>query len=379
MAFRGGRYPARVKMKTSTTSSVPKKTGKSKMSSRLKNAAKIARKGAEFTETIANEPVETLVGLAFSLAKAMKQPTGTNGLSLMPTSARERSVSSDATGDVSTSATLYAYRPPRKRKPEGQITYIQKATTTVQTTSNDDTQTISDINVVDATPVLSNSTTEPYSRLTIKNCFDEYLKSRLQIDSTTFYESQIQQTSIHVQSITSELMVKNNLNQIALVDIYELVPQHVLGPSTYSSQTYATGYMSPTWAFTNGLVDTIEPEDNLISTIPNAKPTNSSSWYRTWKVLKKVRVNMSAGSLHRHKSCISVNKTVTYPEMAQFSTSGGKFAGWNPVYMVIQKGGPTFSATTAQATDITLSCDMEMKYTASAQEQARVIVYDQTL
>lgn len=380
MAFRGGRYPARVKMKTSTTSSVPKKTGKSKMSSRLKNAAKIARKGAEFTETIANEPAETLLGVAYSLAKAMKQPVGTNGLSLMPTAAKERSVNSDATGDVSTSATLYAYRPPRKRKSEGQITYIQKATTTVQTTSNDDTQTISDINVVDATPVLSNSATEPYSRLTIKNCFDEYLKLRFQTDSSSAQpEAKVQQTSVHIQSITSELMVKNNLNQIALVDIYELVPQHVLGPSTYSSQTYAEGYMSPTWAFTNGLIDSIDLGDNLISTIPNAKPTNSSLWYRTWKVLKKVRVNMSAGSLHRHKSCISVNKTVTYPEMAQFSTDGGKFAGWNPVYMVIQRGGPTFSATTAQATDITFSCDMEMKYTASAQEQARVIVYDQTL
>jgi len=347
------------------------------VSKTLNRVSRIAKKGAEFTETMANEPLDAVAAAAAKLSKSMKTPIGNLGLSLMPASAKERSVSGGATGDVTTSATLYAFRPPRKRNREGEITYIQKATTTFDKTTGQNLQSVFDINVLDAEPVLSNSTTNPYSRLTIRKCFNEYLKAQVEDDSQT-YELKKQQTSIHVKSISNELLVKNNSNDIALVDIYELVPQHTLGPSTYNSDTYAVGYMSPTWTFSAGLADTLMLEDTSLTSTVNAKPTDSSLWYRSWKVLKKVRVNLTGGSLHRHKSSIAVNKTVTYPESAQFSTSGGKFAGWNPTYMVVQKGAPS-GANTAIAADVTYSCSMELRYTASAQEQARVIVYDSTV
>ena len=346
------------------------------VSKTLNRVSRIAKKGAEFTETMANEPLDAVISAATKLSGSMKTPIGTLGLSLMPTSAKERSVSGAASGDVTTSATLYAFRPPRKRNREGEITYLQKAVTTFQRTSTTDTVVVSDINILDAEPVSGNSATDPYSRLTIRDCFDEYLKAQVEDDSST-YELKKQQTSIHVKSVSNELMIRNNSSQMALVDVYELVPQHTLGPSTYSSQTYATGYMSPTWTYANGLADTLMLEDQLLGSDIAAKPTDSSLWTRSWKVIKKVRLNLTANSLHRHKSSIAVNKTVTYPESAQFSTSGGKFAGWNPTYMVVQKGGPTGLAG-ATASDITYTCNMELRYTASAQEQARVIVYDAT-
>jgi hypothetical protein len=350
--------------------------GKRSIKKTLNNVAKAARKGAEFTETLANEPLDTVAMTALRLSGALKQPIGFNGLSLMPSAAKERSVSGAATGDVTTSATMYAFRPPRKRYREGEITYVQKAETTYQRTSLANIVAVGDINVLDAEPVLNNAATSPYSRLTIRKCFDEYLKSQVE-DETSTYELKKQQTSIHVKSVSSELMVKNNSNDMALVDVYELVPQHALGPSTYSLQRYATGYMSPTWTYLSGLDDALMLEDPLEISDTAAKPMNSTLWNRTWKVIKKVRLNLTANSLHRHKSSIAVNKTVSYPEAAQFSSSGGKFAGWNPTYMVVQKGGPT-GTSTAAATDITYTCNMELKYTASTQEQAKVIVYDST-
>jgi hypothetical protein len=345
----------------------------------LNNVAKSARIGAEFAETMANEPLDAVITAASKLSSAMKTPVGSLGLSLMPSTAKERSIPGGAIGDVTTSTTLYAFRPPRKRNRQGEITYIQKATTTFETASGANQATSRDVNILDATPVSANSATNPYSRMSIRKAFDQYLTAQVETDiSPTAYRLKEQQTSIHVKNVASELLIKNNSSNITLVDIYELVPQHTLGPSAFSSQTYAVGYMSPTWAYANGIADTLMLEDSIGYTNIAAKPTDSSLWYRTWRVIKKVRVNLTGNSLHRHKSCIAVNKTVTYPEMAQFSTSGGKFHGWNPTYMLVQKGAPT-GDNTASSTTLTVSCNMEMRYTASAQEQARVIVYDDAI
>lgn len=345
------------------------------VSNTLNRVSRAAKKGAQFTETIANEPLDAVKILANKMSSSMKSPIGATGLSLMPSSAKERSVSGTAAGDVTTSATVYAYRPPRKRsRREGEITYIQKSTATMTNATDADKQTVMDINVLDAEPVSNNSATNPYSKLTVRKCFDDYLKAQVK-DTDSTYELKKQQTSIHVKNVSSELLIKNNASTICMVDVYELVPQHTLGPSNYSSRTYAEGYMSPTWTFAAGLSDVLELGDDIVASNISAKPTDSSIWTRSWKVIKKVRVNLTANSLHRHKSCLAVNKTVTYPESAQYSTSGGKFAGWNPVYMVVQKGAPD-GTDTATTSDVTYSTYMEMTYTASAQEQARVIVYD---
>ena len=376
MAYRA-RFPAR-NMKSRVrpqTAPVGKKAKTIKRT--LNNVAKSARIGAEFAETMANEPLDAVITAASKLSSAMKTPVGNLGLSLMPSTAKERSIPGGAAGDVTTSTTMYAFRPPRKRNRQGEITYIQKATTTFESASAANQAISRDVNILDATPVAANSETNPYSRMSIRKAFDQYLTAEVEAD-TASYSLKEQQTSIHVKNVASELLIKNNSSNITLVDIYELVPQHTLGPSVFSSQTYAEGYMSPTWSYANGLADTLKLEDGIGYTNVAAKPMDSSLWYRTWRVIKKVRVSLTSNSLHRHKSCIAVNKTVTYPEMAQYSTSGGKFGGWNPVYMLVQKGAPN-AANSATSTTITVSCNMEMRYTASAQEQARVIVYDDAI
>lgn len=378
MAYRARRFPARNMKSRVRQQAAPVGNKATSIKKTLNNVARAARIGAEFTETMANEPLDAVITAATKLSSAMKTPVGSNGLSLMPSTAKDRSIPGGAVGDVTTSTTMYAFRPPRKRNREGEITYIQKATTTFESTSNTNLSVSRDLNILDATAVASNSATNPYSRMTIRKCFDQYLMSQVEDPASSEYSLKKQQTSIHVKNVASELLIKNNSSNITLVDIYELVPQHTLGPSTFSSQTYAEGYMSPTWTYAFGLTDTLQLDDGIGYTNIAAKPTDSSLWYRTWRVIKKVRVSLTGNSLHRHKSCIAVNKTVTYPEMAQFSTAGGKFGGWNPTYMLVQKGAPN-AENSATATDLTVSCNMEMRYTASAQEQARVIVYDSAL
>ena len=62
--------------------------------------------------------------------------------------------------------------------------------------------------------------------------------------------------------------------------------------------------------------------------------------------------------------------------MAQFTTRGGKFAGWNPTFMIVQQGVPTSAAQEGVASSITVRMNAQLNYEASAVEQARVIVFD---
>ena len=117
-------------------------------------------------------------------------------------------------------------------------------------------------------------------------------------------------------------------------------------------------------------------EDTLTSTTVGSKPTDSVNFSRTWNVVKHTKVNLTVGGTHIHKSAYAINKTVSYQEYAQFSTSGGKLAGWNPSYLIRFRGVPDASNSLAAAAGISVYCDMQLNYSGYMSEGARAIVFD---
>lgn len=348
-----------------------------KVKNTMDNIIDATEKAEQFREVLADKPIGQIASMAGKLAAMKKNPIGVVGLSLMPTEAREASVSGAATGDVTTSATLYMYRPPRKRSREGAINYAQKTNISWQQTSADNQQIVSDINILDAVPVLNNPDTDlKYSNLSIKKAFDNYLVTRTRSSQVGNLELLTQQASLHFKSLQADLMIFNNDTHPVFVDLYEVVPQHDLGPTTYSNEYAATGYMSPKWTWAEGLgSDTLELEDNIGASTIGSNPFDSTTFSRTWKIVKRLRLNIPAGATHRHKSVYEINKTVSYQQYAQVSTSGGKFAGWNPSYMLCQRGGPDASQM-ALASNISITSTMQLNYEAYPDTQAKVIVYD---
>ena len=334
-------------------------------------------KAEKFRETLADKPISAIAQTASKLAKVKKSPIGVTGLSLMPTMAKEASINNVAMHGITSSATMYMYRPPRKRDEGGIINYQMKTLCESRFTTSADSQTIEDINILDAEPVLNNpDTNAKYSNLTVRKAFDNLLLSRQRVDSDgSTYDLKEEQTSIHFKSLTSELVLTNNLGDTAMIDIYELVPQHDLGPTTYASESRATGYMSPRWTYESGLADALQLEDGIGGAQVAGNPFNSANFSRTWKVVKRLRINLAAYSTHRHKSVYQINKTISYQKMAQVSTQGGKFEGWNPTFLIQQRGVPK-GDNYACATDISYMGNYQLNYCASSQEQARVIVYD---
>lgn len=335
-------------------------------------------KGKEFVDNISQMPVKEVMTTAAKLAQSKKSPIGATGLNLLPKEARSVVSSTDAIGDFTSSASMFMYRPPRKSNRVGFTKYQLKTGATRTNSSLSNQVGTSDMNILDAIQVENNPDTDAkYSNLSVKEAFDNYLLAAgLKDTAGTSYDQKIQQTSIHVSSLQSELVITNNNNDTVMVDLYELVPQHTLGPSQYVNENQATGYMSPVWTWTQGLSDTVMVDDALSRSYFQANPFNSSLFSRTWKIVKQVRANISGGSTHRHKSAYMINKTVSYPEMAQFTTRGGKFAGWNPTFMIVQQGVPTSAAQEGVASSITVRMNAQLNYEASAVEQARVIVFD---
>ena len=333
----------------------------------------------DFREAIADKPIGAIAELAGKLAAFKKTPVGVTGLSLMPPGAREAVMNNVATNGVTSSATMYMYRPPRKRDESGILNYQMKTLCESRITTSSNLTNIEDMNILDAEPVLDNpDSNSKYSNLTIRKAFDKLLLSRQRQDTSgTTYDLKQEQTSIHFKTLNSELVLTNNSSDTAMIDIYELVPQHDLGPTTYESETRATGYMSPRWTVEQGMTtaNVLELEDNINALAVALNPFNSTTFSRTWKVVKRLRVNLAGYATHRHKSIYQINKTVSYQKMAQVSTSGGKFEGWNPTFFIQQKGVPKGDLF-ATASDVTYMGNFQLNYCASSQEQARVIIYD---
>lgn len=373
----------RTKLQRSRQKSASTRKGVENTVKTVVREASKARSGKEFRDAMAGLAIKRLLTMAQQATSKMKTPVGVTGLSLMPTDARDVTLNGSARGDVTSSMSLYGYRPPRKSN-LGEVKYCQK--TMVEQTINiaANAQGLFDIPILDAVPVKDNQVGDTkYSNLSVERAFDQALGGRYRkYVADQVYDPELEQTSMHFESLTNEVMFTNNGDQTMFLDIYELVPQHNLGPSTYYSAIKATGYMSPYYCFEQG----VENQTIITDDTPDVhqlafNPYNSTMFSRTWKQVKHVRVNLTGGSTHRHKSVYSINKTVNFHEMMQFGADGGKFAGWNPTLFCVMRGAPGLDPAgdvpkRAVPAKITYLSNMQLNYSANPTAQAKVIVYD---
>lgn len=330
---------------------------------------------------LADTPIPAVLAVATGLAHYLPTPKLVNGKNCNETGNRDVSIPGKASNDITTSASVYAFRPPRKREIEG-VNYIQKTRAFGLIAPSAGEQAVADISILDAVPVYQNDGgSAKYTNLSIKKSFDDFLIASNLPVHTGGHEDvlKLEQTSIHAKTLTCELTLTNGLSTAAVVDVYELLPKHTLGPTTYSSDQYSVGYMSPAWCFNVGLsTDTPQLGNTLSYTTLGAKPSSSATWSRTWNIVKRTRVTMTGNSSHIHKSAYAINKTVPYQEYAQFSTSGGKLSGWNPSYMLVVRGLPTDTGDTKASTACSISylADMQFNYSGHMSEGAKAIVFN---
>lgn len=313
------------------------------------------------------------------LEKTMKQPRGANGLALGPTRLEKysnQSLNSTAVGSSTYSNTFYAYRPKVELKSPRQR-YTQMTSILTNFTSTENRQGVGDVSLLDAVPVLNNPDSDSkYTNLSIKKAFDTVLRARM-YSGDSAVEQYLSNTTIHLDSVSGEFLLTNG-STAAEVTIYDCIPEYDLGPSTYSSESYSVGYMSPFWCWSQGLTtDTLELEDNLSAGRLGAKPSLSVTFARSWKVIKRTKIRMTADAVHKHNFVCGINKTIPYQKYAQCSPSGGKFGGFCPTSMFVVRGLPT---TTQQgpASLLNISANLELRYSSNLSQGTKAIVYDIT-
>lgn len=368
--------------KTGTMSKVYRATKKVARSKQVSEAAKLIKSQAEeaFREKLANVPVAELVSIATAATKGEKSPRGADGVNLNATSNRDVSIVGTAVGDFTTSSSMYMYRPHRKRTNMGAVNYVQKTRWTGEQAAAANQQVHWDVSVLDASPVENNPDSDTkYTNMSIKKAFDDFLLASTAGD-VGVSQLKIQQSSIHVKSLSCEVNITSKSTHNIILDIYEVVPKFSLGPTTYVNEKYASGSMSPSYGWLTGLSsETPQLEDTLAITTVGSKPSDSFRYLRTWNEVKHVKVNLTPGSTHIHKMAYAINKTVSYQEFQQFNDKGGKFAGWNPSLLFRLRGVPTANSNLADTASVAVFADMQLNYSGYMGEGGRAIVFDEKL
>jgi hypothetical protein len=314
------------------------------------------------------------------LEESMKQPKGSNGLALGPTKTLKfsnQSINSPAVGSSTYSNTFYAYRPKVALKSPRQR-YRQKTAILTNKTIAENQQQLIDISLLDAVPVLNNpDSNAKYTNLSIKTAFDNVLRAEM-TSGTTSVEQKLSNTSIHLDLVACEFLITNG-STAAEITIFDCVPQYDLGPTTYSNESYATGYMSPSWCWYQGLdaADTLFLNDQMTALDIGAKPTDSVTFSRAWKIIKRTTIRMTSDAVHKHNFVCGISKSIPYQRYAQASPSGGKFGGYCPTTMIMFRGLPT-STQQATSSEVNVSCNLEFRYSSNLNQNTQAIVYDST-
>lgn len=319
------------------------------------------------------------MALLDKMAKDHKIPIGANGLRVGPTKEKEfqeQKIDTKAVGASTYSNCYYMYRPKQTLK-SPRIQYRNKTSVSSVMGTSANQQNVMDLSVLHATPVLNNpASNAKYTNLNIKEAFDRVLRAEVKSD-TTQYDIPESNMTIHMHSVTAETLITNG-ETASEITIYDLVPQFDLGPSTYSSETLATGYMSPSWCWAQGLAsESLELKDSLTAYDLASKPSDSVTFSRTWQTIKKTRITMASNSVHKHNFMLGINKSVPYQKIAQASSSGTSFGGYCPTIMIVSRGLPT---STGQATTsvVYLSSNLEFRYSSNLNQSPQAIVYDTT-
>lgn len=347
---------------------VAKKTG-----STLLGAATTTLK-KELESQTGGKDIDALLKVTQKFAEKIKTPTGTLGRNL--NLVKMQLLDQPAVGGTTESTSMFSYRPKRSVKTTDTLNYKAVRNKKVDFINGDGFQAVGDRNLALLEPPLNDvlSSDTSYTNFSIRNEFDKMLLARIAAPGIAAGNTLKQTLVANYHSLASVMILKAPAEG-AIVEIYDLQPKFGIGPGTYQNEVYSLDHLSPYWCWKEGLDDAVFETQNLYDEITvGSDPLMSPTFRRTWNIIKKTTVRMTSNSIHRHRFVFNINKSVTYDEMAQASTSGGTVP-WLPSQMVVTRGYPT---STSLAAPVTVSIQQEstLSYSSRLGKTTDVIVYN---
>ena len=329
------------------------------------------------SDQVADQQLDSVARVVGKVAEKVKTPRGKRGRNLNKNKAEL--VDTQAVSATTESTSCFIYNPRRKSLP-GVIreTNFRNKKWNVTTTSGQ--QDILDVPLWLLEPPANDSLSNAngYTILSARDQFDRAVRARM-VTVTTAKDQVEQNLILKFGQLTSMLTI-NCGTKGGIVEIYDLQPKFGIGPGTFTEGATipTTDHISPYWCFSNGFTGSasIESLDNAEYYTVNADPMVSTTFRRTWNVIKKTTVRMTSNSVHRHRFVADINKSVTWDEMGQASPNGGT-APWLPAQMLIFKGYPT-AASLADAEEFVVQNTTTVKYSHILGGGTNVINYNST-
>lgn len=328
---------------------------------------------------ISTATINEIGTLVQETCEKLKTPTGVKGHNLNKD--KMQLLSGTAVGDTTETTCVFSYRPKKTRKMEDTIFYeaVRNKSFTFTTTAGK--QYVADRNLALLEPPGGDdiSTDTSYTNFSIRNEFDRMFQARLvqNTGGSTYAKDQLEQNMIaNFHQLHSTMIIKAPTSG-AIVEIYDLQPQFGIGPGTKQNEFQADDHISPQWCMKNGFannVGSLQTQAGYDFNVVGADPMDSSTFRRTYNVIKKTTVRMTKDSVHRHRLVFGINKSVTWDEMGQASPNGGT-APWLPTQMVIARGYPN-SGSLAESVELTIQQESMLKYSSRVGANTQVIVYN---
>ncbi len=347
---------------------VVKKAGEAMLDQVRKEVSTL--KNQELFEGLA---MPALVSAARGIALTKRSVPGKT-LPVFSNSNRKVVIPTVSSGTTSTSVYGFKYNEKPIPRKTGDLTNQVRKNSQYTLTSAANLQRTVDIPLLSCAD-LSDGGTNNYTSVTYESLFETAFNVAGQNPTIALNLTARDQNRIILDRFESTLKVSNPTASAVEVTIYDLLPKRDVPLGTYVDRSYALGLQSPTYVWSSGLTNQVETESTFDITVLGAQPTNVLKFNTFWKVMKRTKIELSAGSTHIHRGCSILNTLFNYYD---YSEVRGLRAMLCPTQMITISGMPTATELAASAT-INYSSECVLYGRSSVNDNITVRSYDSSI
>lgn len=277
-----------------------------------------------------------------------------------------------STGTTSTSVYGYKYNDKPIRRKTGDTNIVVRKNSQYSYSSTVNTQRVLDVPLLSCSNLSSG--TNNYTSVTFEEAFNCAFNVAGDNPSVPLSSTAKDQNRIALDRFESTLKVSNPTAVPVELTIYDLMPKRDVPKATYSSRVYATGLQSPFDTWLTGMTNAIDVDDPQ-STVLGTIPTNNLKFNTFWKVMKRTKVELSAGSTHIHRGCSILNTLFNYYD---YSEVLGLRAMLCPTIMLVFSGMPT-ATELADAVTLDFSTENVLFARSAVNDNITVRSYDSSI
>lgn len=278
-----------------------------------------------------------------------------------------------STGTVSTSVYGFKYNDKGIPRKTGDVNTEVRKNARYAVSSVQNTQQVIDVPLLSCSPI--SSVDQNYTSVTYQDAFDSVFNVAGDIPAVTIPASSIDQNRIALDRFESTMKIQNEGTGAVEVTIYDLMPKRDVPRATYVDRLSALGLQSPTNTWTTGLTNAVYVEDAMTPNVVGTIPTTNLKFNTFWKVMKRTKIELSAGSVHIHRGCNILNTLFNHYD---YSEVLGLRAMLCPTIMLVFSGMPSPSQL-AEPASLSLSTENVLYARSAVNDNITVRNYDSDL